>query len=213
MALRKGERPTLWIVAGPNGSGKSTLYESSLVEGFGRAIWIINPDILAARIADQEHREPTAANVEALIRIKAWLESSIRAHQTIGVETVLSTPKYRNLVSLARSFGFSFNIIYVVLQTAALNIERVRDRVADGGHAVPEEKIIERRSRSLAELPWFLANADEAWIFDNSAEELKLWVHKRGDLYELDEDAISEITEAVSSARQIEGSALAVKPT
>ena len=87
------EAPRFWIVAGPNGSGKSTLYDSTDIEGFGRSVWIINPDLLSARLRDQEGLDALAANREALDRIWAWLEASIRAHQTVGVETVLSTGK------------------------------------------------------------------------------------------------------------------------
>lgn len=56
------EPPRLWIVAGPNGSGKSTLYDSTDIEGFGRSVWIINPDILAAHISEQELVPPLQAN-------------------------------------------------------------------------------------------------------------------------------------------------------
>lgn len=98
--------PRIWIVAGPNGSGKSTLYDASDIEGFGRSVWIINPDVLAAHISEQERLPLLAANGAALDRIKAWLRASIRAHQTVGVETVLSTPKYRSLVRMAKSYGF-----------------------------------------------------------------------------------------------------------
>lgn len=201
MALRRGETPTLWIVGGPNGSGKSTLYTNSAVEGFGRSTWIINPDILAARIAAQEGRELRDANVAALDRIRDWLESSIRAHQTIGVETVLSTPKYRSLVALAREYGFEVRLLYVVLRSAQLNVQRVKDRVADGGHDVPEDKIIERRARSLAQLPSFLVAADQAWVFDNSDKELQLLGTKIGGAYELHSEAMPEIIEAVRAAR------------
>lgn len=59
-------------------------------------------------------------------------------------------------------------LIYVLLDSPARNVERVRLRVANGGHNVPKKKILERYKRSLGQLPWFLAEADEAWIFDNS---------------------------------------------
>jgi predicted ABC-type ATPase len=48
------ERPIFWIVAGPNGSGKSTLYKKTDIAAFGHSVWIINPDLLAARIHDGE---------------------------------------------------------------------------------------------------------------------------------------------------------------
>ena len=42
------EPPVFLIVAGPNGSGKSSAYQDADIEAFGRSVWIINPDLLAA---------------------------------------------------------------------------------------------------------------------------------------------------------------------
>lgn len=162
------ERPILWIIAGPNGSGKSSLYTDTEIEAFDQSIWIINPDLLTERIRKVERLGLEKANLEAVIRIEAWLEASIRAHQTIGAETVLSTDKYRRLVLEAKSKQFEFRLIYVVLASPDLNVERVRLRVKKGGHDVPEAKIRERWFKSVRQLPWFLEKSDQAWIFDNS---------------------------------------------
>jgi predicted ABC-type ATPase len=190
--------PRLWIVAGPNGSGKSTLYESGDIEGFGRSVWIINPDALSTRISEQEGKPLAAANVEALNRIQKWLRASIRAHQTIGVETVLSTPKYRPLIRLAKSFGFEIRLLYVCLNSPELNVERVRLRVAKGGHAVPENKVVERYKRSFSQLPWFLRNADFAVIFDNSGASPTVVGRKHAELIELDPSAPEVVKIAVA---------------
>src|ERR1700722_8389555 len=114
---QKPDKPVFWIVAGPNGSGKSTLYDRTDIEGFGRSVWIINPDVLSARMARQENVPLLVANGQALDRIWAWLEESIQAHQTVGVETVLSTEKYRALVGRAKALGFEFRLLYVLLRT------------------------------------------------------------------------------------------------
>lgn len=193
--------PRLWIVAGPNGSGKTSIYANADIEDFGRSVWIINPDALAKRIADVERLEPVPANLEAVRRIEEWLYASIRAHQTVGVETVLSTSKYRALVLAAKERRFTIRLIYVVLNSPELNIERVRLRVAKGGHNVPTDKIIERRGRSLAQLPWFLAQADDAWIFDNSGEKPQLIGTKSKDEINLQAKALPEIVEAGRRAR------------
>lgn len=162
------ETPILWIIAGPNGSGKSSLYSSTEIEAFDQSIWIINPDLLTERICRIERLSLQEANLAAVIRIEAWVEASILAHQTIGVESVLSTDKYRRLVLAAKTKQFEFRLIYVVLASPDLNVERVRLRVKKGGHDVPEAKIRERWFRSVRQLPWFLEQADQAWIFDNS---------------------------------------------
>lgn len=73
MSASGANRPTLWIVAGPNGSGKSTIYSMLSAEEPSGSIWIINPDVLSKRIADQEERDLQDANLEAVKRIEDWL--------------------------------------------------------------------------------------------------------------------------------------------
>ncbi len=163
-------RPAFLIVAGPNGSGKSTSYTDENIQKSGRNFWIINPDLLAARIRDQEQFPLGEANLAAVQRIESWLEASIDAYQTVGVETVLSTPKYRRLVEQAKRKHFEIWFTYVVLDNPLRNVERVRARVAGGGHNVPEDKIVERYHRSLEQMSWFLAAADRALIYDNSGD-------------------------------------------
>jgi len=91
----------------------------------------------------------------------------------------MSTDKYRRLVELAKLLGFSVHLFYVMLDRPELNVERVKARVAEGGHDVPREKIIERYWRSLAQMPWFLDQADLAEVFDNSGTVPRLIARKR----------------------------------
>lgn len=168
---RKPERPILWIVAGPNGSGKSSLYNRTDIEGWGGSVWIINPDLLTAKIVESENLALEAANLAAVQRIQKWLEASVDAYQTIGVETVLSSPKYQRLVMTAQSRGFEVRMIYVVLTSAELQLERIKERVSSGGHDVPEEKVWARRARSFQQLAWFTQRVDQLLIFDNSIGE------------------------------------------
>lgn len=168
---RKPERPILWIVAGPNGSGKSSLYNRTDIEGWGGSVWIINPDLLTAKIVETEKLPLEAANLAAVERIQTWLDASIDAYQTIGVETVLSSPKYRDLVVVARSRGFEVRMIYVVLASPELQLERIIERVSSGGHDVPENKVRARRLRSFEQLAWFAQHVDQLLIFDNSVGE------------------------------------------
>jgi predicted ABC-type ATPase len=199
--MGKLEKPSFWIVAGPNGSGKSTFYDRTDIEGFGRSIWIINPDVLTDQICEQEQMDRLTANKAALDRIWNWLRASIRVHHTIGVETVLSTPKYRRLVKLAKLFGFEIKLLYVTLKSPELNVERVRLRVAKGGHGVTEDKIRARRERSFKQLPWFLRNADLALIFDNSGPKPRLIGRKHGGVLEIDPLAGPDITQAANRGR------------
>lgn len=168
---RRPERPVLWIVAGPNGSGKSSLYNRTDIEGWGGSVWIINPDLLTAKIVEQEGSAIDSANLVAVQRIESWLEASINTYQTIGVETVLSSPKYLRLVDLAHAKGFIVRMLYVVLDTVEAQYERVAIRVQTGGHNVPRDKIAARRQRSFEMLAKFYEKLDDLYIFNNSGGE------------------------------------------
>jgi predicted ABC-type ATPase len=198
---RSAETPILWIVAGPNGSGKSSVYQDADIEAFARSVWIINPDLLTARIHEIEGLPLAASNLQAVERIMAWLKASLRAHQTVGVETVLSTGKYRQLVSEAKSLRFQVRLTYVILDGPARNVERVRLRVAKGGHDVPEGKIRSRYSRSLEQLPWFLEQADQANIYDNSGATPRLIAVKKEGTITVDPEAMQAIVDAVASIK------------
>jgi predicted ABC-type ATPase len=140
------------------------------------------------------------ANLQAVTRLERWLEATIEVHRSLGVETVLSTDKYRRLVSLAKSRGFQIRFVYVILRSPELNIQRVQSRVRSGGHDVPHDKIVERYWRSLQQLPWFFGQSDQAWIFDNSGAELVLLADKAAGTIRLhDEITIPAVAEAVRS--------------
>lgn len=190
-------KPQLWIIAGPNGSGKSSAYNLLGVESPKDTIWIINPDLLAKRITEGEHLLPDDANLQTVIRIEKWLYTSIEAYQTIGVETVLSSGKYRALVEAAKVKGFEINLVYVYLDDVELNIQRVKMRYAKGGHDVPEDKIRKRRGKSFQQLGWFFAKADKAFIVNNTGASLRVVATKDNDGFSIEGDAIPEIIDAI----------------
>jgi predicted ABC-type ATPase len=61
--------------------------------------------------------------------------------------------------------------VYVCIDTPELNVQRVRERVAYGGHDVPEDDIRRRYSRSLLNLRPVLKIANQGFVYDNSGAE------------------------------------------
>lgn len=109
------------------------------------------------------------ANLRSVQRIEDWLYRSIEVYRTIGVETVLSTDKYRRLVETARGRGFRTRMAFVFLDSAERQLDRIRIRVEEGGHDVPEDAVRRRRVRSFEQLAWFAVNMDTCDVYDNSA--------------------------------------------
>jgi predicted ABC-type ATPase len=69
-------------------------------------------------------------------------------------------------------------MIYVVLDSVDLQLERIRNRVREGGHDVPADKVAARRHRSFNELAWFVDRVDECLIFNNSTGQPELVAQK-----------------------------------
>lgn len=124
----------------------------------------------------------------------------MHAHQTVGVETVLSTDKYRRLVGEAKAHGFAVRVIFVFLSDPDLNVERVRIRVEKGGHDVPEDRIRSRWTRSFRQFAWFLGEADRVDVFENSGATPTHVMSKVGDTLTLMDDLIPELDDAVEAA-------------
>lgn len=90
-------------------------------------------------------------------------------------ETVMSSPDKVDFLGEAQRRGFRTYLYYVATDDPIINISRVRNRVAMGGHPVPEEKIRSRYHRSLALLAGAIRHTDRAYLFDNSGAEL-IWL-------------------------------------
>lgn len=207
-------KPRFWLIAGPNGAGKSTIVGSHGVS-LGRLIRrvaFINPDEIARQFLIQRgfkgfHDAPLAVQketfIEAALVVEKRVDEAIDRRKTIGVETVLSTAKYRPFVERVLKACGDFGLIYVALRTPKLATERVARRVASGGHDVPATKIAERWRRSLENLPWFLGRATYSFVFDNSnSAELPPLLLARGHHGQFDvnlDAAFPELREALGA--------------
>jgi predicted ABC-type ATPase len=67
----------------------------------------------------------------------------------------------------------------VATDDPAINVSRVANRVALGGHPVPEDKIVSRYHKSLELLLSAIRFTNRAYIFDNStnnADSMHTWL-------------------------------------
>jgi predicted ABC-type ATPase len=74
-------------------------------------------------------------------------------HQTdFAFETTLSGLNYLRFLKKCQTQNYQINLIYFWLHSPDLAIARVRQRVASGGHNIPEETIIRRYYRGQKNL-------------------------------------------------------------
>lgn len=166
-----------WIVAGPNGAGKTTCVQAEPIRGVLPAIPFLNPDDATKQLligkgfqgfADAPAEVLRECFVRAAEEVERQLIDTIGRRESVGIETVLSTDKYRPLVEQVRRLGGELHLIYVTVASPDISVRRVAIRVAKGGHDVPSDKIAERYHRSLANLGWFAAHSRSFWVLDNS---------------------------------------------
>ncbi len=89
-------------------------------------------------------------------------------------ETVMSAPDKVAFMREAQAQGYRTYLYFVATDDPAINIERVRLRVSQGGHAVPDDKVVQRYHRSIELLDEACSVANRAYIFDNSGEAHEL---------------------------------------
>ncbi|HEX5222577.1 MAG TPA: hypothetical protein VFZ59_23685 [Verrucomicrobiae bacterium] len=93
------------------------------------------------------------------------------AKLSFTLETVKSHPDKITLLEKAQSLGYRTYLYYIATDDPAINISRVRNRVRQGGHRVPEDKIASRYERSLGLLMDAIMHTNRAYIFDNSTQD------------------------------------------
>lgn len=159
--------PQMIVVAGPNGSGKSTLLSGLMHDDSFPANYINADDIARTEfqhIADAGQRNKVAADLAEKRRIDA-----IQSGQPFAFETVLSTPGKLALISEAQAKGYAVELVFVTTESPEINIARVQQRAALGGHSVDGDKVRERYERAMNLMPSAVEMSNTADVFDNSA--------------------------------------------
>ena len=151
-------RPVIVAVAGSNGAGKTTFHESHLRAA---ALPFINADVLADELDMPAY--DAAKLAEALRR------ECLNRRESFIFETVFSDPAGDKLAFLndARAAGYTVVLCFIGVSDPTVSQQRVAMRVSQGGHDVPNEKLLERFDRTLANLASALRELPHVLVFDN----------------------------------------------
>jgi predicted ABC-type ATPase len=148
-------KPIVLVFAGPNGSGKSTI--ARMIPYYGAYI-----------NADDLKKEYDLSDLDAAQKAETLRNKLLEKKTDFTFETVLSTNRNLHLLQKPKETGYEIQCIYVLTCNSDINVARVKGRVFDGGHDVPEDKIRNRYIKALKLLPELIDVCDKILIYDNS---------------------------------------------
>lgn len=156
---------SLYIIAGCNGAGKTTASYSVLPYSLNIREFV-NADEIAKGLSpfNPENMAIRAGRL-MLERIDELIEQGV----SFAIETTLATRSYINLVKVAHGHGYVVHVLFFYLKDVALARRRVAERVAHGGHDIPQDIIERRYSAGLRNLLRLFVKVVDRWvIYDNS---------------------------------------------
>ncbi len=129
-----GQRMTkrIFMIAGPNGAGKTTtamsFISSEMIDEF------LNADEIARGLAPL-HPESMALTASKLMlkRLKELLD----ANKTFAFETTGAGTNYIKHLKEAQAKDYEIHLMFLWLPSPDLAVERVANRVKQGGHQYP----------------------------------------------------------------------------
>jgi len=155
----------LWILAGGNGAGKSTFYRTQLES---KGVEFVNADLIEKQI-DPLPAERSSYEAASIARWK--FRELIAQGRSFCFETVFSHESKLEMLEFAKSRDYETTLVYIHLRHSDLNVLRVGQRISEGGHWVPEEKIVARVARTHRLMCKAVKRADRSYHLDNSSRK------------------------------------------
>lgn len=161
------------MVAGPNGAGKTT-FASKLLTDFELAREVFDVAFLNADEIERKLIASQPALVRPSITAGRELLRSIDNHLSqrsdFMIETTLSSTSYARQIPGWSALGYFVELYYLRLASVEVSIERVKRRVAAGGHGIPEADLRRRFTKSLDNLENVYKTVVDKWAVYDSLE-------------------------------------------
>jgi predicted ABC-type ATPase len=160
--------PDLYVIGGPNGAGKTTV-AMRLFPEIVKSGEFVNADIIAKGLSGFNSESVAMAAGRLMVGRLHELRSM---QKDFSFESTLASRSLLPFIDECRRTGYVVTLIYVWVESAEIAIERVRKRVSEGGHLIPEEVVRRRYERSVSNVVnLYLPNVDRWKIYDNTFTE------------------------------------------
>ena len=167
--------PNLYIIAGPNGAGKTTASYTILPEMLN-CINFVNADEIARGLSPFS---PSTVDVQAARIMLQRIEELLPQKVDFAIETTLATRSYVQLVRRAQALGYKVHLLFFCLESPEQAIQRVAQRVKEGGHNVLENVIRRRFQLGISNLiNLFIPICDTIHVWNNTKGEAQLVAKK-----------------------------------
>ena len=155
------------MIAGPNGAGKTT-FATEFLPREAECPNFINADLIASGI---NPFRPEAGSIQAAKMMLEIMKSYVEKGESFSFETTLSGKNYARHIPVWQEQGYRIKLYFLRLPDPEFAIARVKQRVKEGGHDVPEDVVRRRYHSGLSNLEKvYKAIVDEWVIIDNSGE-------------------------------------------
>ena len=163
--------PRILIIAGPNGAGKTTFATEFLPNEANCPIFV-NADLIAAGLSPFR---TDVVEFRAGRLMLGHVHDHARRGDSFAFETTLSGRGYARWIPRWQDQGYRVKLFFLHLPTPEAAIERVAQRVSEGGHDVPEPVIRRRFHAGLRNFERIYRGLANEWAeYDNSGAEPKL---------------------------------------
>jgi predicted ABC-type ATPase len=157
-----------YIIAGPNGAGKTT-FANEFLPIEAECLNFINADLIAQGLSPFQ---PNKMAIEAGKLMIHHINQCVKRSESFAFETTLSGKGYINKIRDWKTKQYEIIIYYLKIPSVEFAIERVKLRVAQGGHNVPEQDIMRRFERSWINFQQIYKPLADSWIvFDTSGSQ------------------------------------------
>jgi predicted ABC-type ATPase len=160
--------PQVIIVAGPNGAGK-TSFANKHFEVPRPGLVYVNADEIA-RSFDRSGLSQQEIDIRAGREMLMRIDALVAARSSFMLETTLASLTYLRKIRQWREAGYVVALIYLRLPNVEMSLERVRRRVARGGHGIPDSVIQQRFAKSIDYLERHYKSAVDEWYIWDSLE-------------------------------------------
>ena len=184
-------KKNVYIIAGPNGSGKTTFARLFLPE-YANCPNFVNADLIALGLAPFE---PSSAAIKAGRLVLQQIHEFSARGVDFAFETTLSGTSYARALPELKKKGYAVHLFFLSIPSPELAIQRIKDRVREGGHNVPDEDVRRRFFRGINNFFKVYEPLFDSWMmFDNSkAKPILIAKRKNGHKEVIDQELFNTI--------------------